>query len=108
MTETPVERVTASEARQRWSELVNRVSRGDAYVVVEKCGIPAAAIIAAEDFKVFRRWLVQYRRDLALLDEFQSAFADVPPDELEREISKAVAEVRADHRKRAQRDAQSA
>jgi AbrB family looped-hinge helix DNA binding protein len=34
----------------------------------------------------------------AVLDEMREAFKDVPPDEIEREVAKAVAEVRAERR----------
>ena len=44
--------------------------------------------------------------DIAVLDEIAEAFADVPLEELEREVDKAVAEVRAEmRRERAARSA---
>lgn len=40
------------------------------------------------------------RRDFAIIDESRAAFRDVPDEALEREVSKALAEVRAEHRQR--------
>jgi prevent-host-death family protein len=47
--------IKASEARQHFSQLLNEVFRRESRVVVEKSGIPVAAIISAEDFKRLAR-----------------------------------------------------
>jgi len=39
----------ASQARQEFSQLLNKVFRRETRVVVEKNGIPVAAIISADD-----------------------------------------------------------
>jgi len=49
------ETINASEARRQWSRLVNRVFRGETRILIEKSGIPVAAIISAEDLQYFRR-----------------------------------------------------
>jgi prevent-host-death family protein len=43
--------IKASEARQQFSQLLNEVFRRETRVIVEKSGIPVAAIVSAEDFK---------------------------------------------------------
>jgi prevent-host-death family protein len=90
--------VKASEARQQWSQLLNEVFRGATRVVVEKSGIPVAAIISADDLKRFR--LLEQRRAerFKVLDEIGEAFKDVPTEEIEREVAQALAEVRAERR----------
>jgi prevent-host-death family protein len=39
----------ASEARQQFSELLNQVFKGETRVLVEKSGIPVAAIVSTTD-----------------------------------------------------------
>jgi prevent-host-death family protein len=88
----------ATDVRANWSETINQVARRKARVVVEKAGIPVAAIISADDWNRWRRYEAQREADFAVLDRIGAAVADVPDEELEREITKAVAEVRAEMR----------
>jgi prevent-host-death family protein len=96
--EPVTETMKASEVRQSWAQLLNRVFRGEARVVVERGGIPIAAIISARDLERFRRLEEQRERDLRVLDDSQAAFKGVPPEEIELQVAKAIAEVRADSR----------
>ncbi len=89
--------VKASEARQQWSELLNRVFRRQTRVIVEKSGIPVAAIISAEDLEHFHRLEAERAKDFAILDEIGEAFKDEDPAEIERQTAKAIAEVRAEN-----------
>src|ERR687884_547776 len=86
--------VNAAEARQKWSQLLDQVSHSKTRVVVEKSGIPVAAIISAKDLEWFQ-WLEARRAErFNVLDEIGAAFKDVPPEEIEREVAKALEEVR--------------
>jgi prevent-host-death family protein len=98
----------ASEARQNFSQLLNQVFRGETRVVVEKSGIPVAAIISAQDLEEFRRFEAEREKDFAIIDEIRAAFKDVPDEELEREVTRAVAEARAKLREEARRGATAA
>lgn len=90
------ETVKASEARQRFAELVNKVHRGEARVLIEKSGMPAAVLISADDYRRFR-WMEQARdEEFAAVDRIADAFKDEDPEEIEHEALKAVKEVRAD------------
>jgi prevent-host-death family protein len=100
--------VKASEARQQWSQLLNSVFRREARVVVEKSGIPVAALISITDLEWLERFQARRARDFAILEESQAAFKDVPPDEIEREVAKAIAEVRAENRERRRVSAETA
>jgi prevent-host-death family protein len=93
--------IAASEARQNFSQLLNRVFRREMRVVIEKSGVPVAAIVSADDLEHLRRYEEQRREDFAVLDRIREAFKDVPAEEIEREVARAVAEVRADKRARA-------
>ncbi len=48
--------INASDARQHWSELLNKVFRKETRVIIEKSGIPVAAIISAEDLERLNRF----------------------------------------------------
>ena len=97
--EVMTQTVKASEARARWSQIINNVARRQARVIVEKSGVPVAAIISAQDLERFNRWEQDRMKDLAILEASQAAFKDVPPEEIEREVAKAIAEVRAENRR---------
>mgnify|MGYP001601632262 FL=1 len=86
----------ASEARQQWSQLLNKVFRGQTRVVVEKSGIPVAAVISAEDLERFTQLEEQRKERFKALDKMREAFKAVSPDEIERELGKAISEVRAE------------
>ena len=86
--------LNASAARQQWSRLLNRVYRREARVVVEKSGIPVAAIISTQDLERLLEFERQREKDFAIIDEVRAAFADVPDEELEREVGRAVANAR--------------
>jgi prevent-host-death family protein len=90
--------VRASEARQNWSKLLKRVHSGDVRLVVEKGGIPVAGIVSAPDLERLTLFERERERRFAILDEIGQAFKDVPEDELQREIDKALAEVREEMR----------
>lgn len=98
--EPPTERINVTEARRGWSGLLNRVFRRESRVVVEKSGIPVAAIIPYREYEFFLH--MKSRRDerFKALDAMREAFEDVPAEEIEREVAKAIAEVRAENRER--------
>ncbi|MCX6020770.1 MAG: type II toxin-antitoxin system Phd/YefM family antitoxin [Chloroflexi bacterium] len=97
--EPTTQTMKASDARQNWSQVLNQVFRGETRVLVEKSGIPVAAIISAEDFQRLSRFDEQRRQEFKALFATQAAFQDVPDDELEQEITRALAEVRRQRRR---------
>lgn len=84
----------ASEARQQWSQLLNKVFRGQTRVVVEKSGIPVAAVISAKDLERFTQLEEQRKERFKALDRMREAFKDVAPEEAEREVAKTITKVR--------------
>lgn len=90
----------ASDVRQQWSQLLNKVFRNHTRIVVEKSGIPVAAVISAEDLERFTRLEEQRERNFAVLDEVGEKFRNVPPEEIEQEVSKALREVRSKNRRK--------
>jgi len=93
----------ASEARQQFSQVLNKVFRGETRVVVEKSGIPVAGIISADDLERFNQLESQRAERFKVLDEIREAFKDVPDEELEREVAKAVAAAREKQRRATRR-----
>ena len=91
MTET----MKISEVKQQFNRLVNRVYRHETRVMVEKSGIPVAGIVSAEDLRRLDRLDHERAERFKILEEFGEAFKDVPADELEREVARALAAVRA-------------
>lgn len=85
----------ASDVRQQWSQLLNKVFRGQTRVVVEKSGIPVAAVISAEDLKRFTQMEEQRDERFKALDSIRYAFKDVPQEKLEGEINEALEQIRA-------------
>jgi prevent-host-death family protein len=90
--------IKASKARQQFSQLLNDVFRKESRVVVEKSGIPVAAITSAQDLKLLARLEAERNKDFAILDEMREAFNDVSPEEIEREASRALSQVRKENR----------
>lgn len=99
--------VKASEARRCWSALLMRVYRGAERIRIEKGGIPVAAIISARDLDRLELFEAQRDRDFKILEAFAEGFKDIPDEEIEREVAKAIAEVRAENRAREQEQAAS-
>ncbi len=91
MTET----MKISEVKQQLNRLVNRVYRHETRVMVEKSGIPVAGIVSPEDLRRLDRLDHERAERFKILEEFGEAFKDVPADELEREVARAVAAFRA-------------
>ncbi len=96
------ETMKISEVRGQLNTLVNRVYRKETRVLVEKSGIPVAALVSTDDLQRLNQLDAEREVDFAVIDEMRTAFKDVPPEEIEREAARALAEVRAEIR--AERD----
>ena len=87
------ETMSVSESRKQYSEILNRVFKDDERVVIEKNGIPVAAIVP---MSVVRDATFTERRRAELRAAFEvtrEEFQGIPPEEIEREIEKAIIEV---------------
>lgn len=91
-----------TDTNQQLSQVIHRVAKGEPRVVVEKSGPPVAVIISTEEYRNFKDQEEARKARLEEIREtfakFSDAFADVPPDELEREIAKARETARAELR----------
>lgn len=92
------ETMSASETRKRFAETLNRVRETDTRIIVEKSGIPVAAVVPLE---VLRDAEDRDRRRQEAIDSLrqaQAGFADVSEEEAEREIAKALDEIKQEQR----------
>lgn len=88
----------ASDVRAQWSQLLNKVFKSKTRVVVEKSGIPVAAVISAEDLQRFIQMEEQREKRFKALDNMREAFKNVSLQEIDREVKKTVTQVRAENR----------
>ena len=86
--------ISASTARQEWSKILNKVFREETRIVVEKSGIPVAAIISTEDLKRLDQLEKERADRFRVLDEVKAAFRDIPGAEIENEADQALTRVR--------------
>jgi prevent-host-death family protein len=84
-----------SDVKNALSSLVNRVYRKETRILVEKSGIPVAAIISADDLKRFAQLEREREERFAVIDRVREAFKDVPPEEIEAETDRIIARNRA-------------
>jgi prevent-host-death family protein len=84
-----------SDVKNTLSSLVTKVYRNETRVLVEKSGIPVAAIISAEDLKRFAQLEQEREQRFAVIDRVREACADVPAEEIEAETDRIIARNRA-------------
>lgn len=92
--QTMTQVMKASDARQQWSQLLNKVFRDQTRVVVEKSGIPVAAVISVEDLGHFIKLEEQRKERFKSLDRIRETFKNISASEKEKEVAKAVIQVR--------------
>ena len=87
-----------SDVKQQLNRLLNQLYRQRTRIVVEKSGIPVVAIVSIDDLRRLERLDKERAERFKIFEEIGAVFADVPADELEREVERAVAETRAKRR----------
>jgi len=89
--------VNTNNVRDRLGEILDEAHYQGNEFVIQRRGKPLAAIIPFEAYEQMQR-----RREAAfkVLHEIWEANKDVDPDELAEDVERAVAEVRAERRKR--------
>lgn len=90
--------IKASDVRSNWSQLLNKVFRGETEVLVEKSGIPVAAIVSAQDYQKLQQIKKQREKDFTLINEIRTAFGDQTPEQIQANVGKTIAEVRNKNR----------
>ncbi len=95
-TRPKTEVMKASDVRQHFSSVVNRVANEDARIIVEKNGAPVVAIVSATDLRRLEAFDARLAERRRLVERMRAPFHDVPSEEIEREAERAWAEVRAE------------
>lgn len=88
----------ASQARQEWSQLLNKVFRRETRVLVEKDGIPVAAIVSAQDLERLNHMEARREDGWQAIQEIGARNRDKDPDEVERDVAEEIAAMRAERR----------
>ena len=88
--------MNVTQVRENWSKTLTAVFKRQTRVVLEKAGIPVAALVSPEDLERLRRYDAERAERFSVIDRMREAFKDVPDAELEREIARANTEVRAE------------
>jgi prevent-host-death family protein len=85
-----------SDVKARLSSLVNEVYRQETRVLVEKAGIPVAALVSVRDLQRLAQLDEERAERHRILESMREPFRGAPAEEIERETAKAVAEVRTE------------
>lgn len=83
-----------SEVKNTLSSLVNQVYHKETRILVEKSGIPVAALVSAEDLRRLNQLDRAWDDRTKAIERFSQAFADVPTEEAEAEVARIIAEHR--------------
>lgn len=92
--------MAVAEARQRFSRILDEVRKADEPVIIEKSGVPVAALVPLTVLERDRRSAADRAERIALLERMRRPFRDVPTDEIETQVRKAIASVRAERSRR--------
>lgn len=95
--------VSIDELRSNLADIINRVTYANDRVVVKKYNRDAAVIISLDEYEklmdpIKRLSKTEWNEHVRRLDSLRSRIPANDPDELDREIDKAVKEVRAEKR----------
>jgi len=91
--------IKASDVRANWSQLLNKVFIGETEVVVEKSGIPVAAIVSTQDYQKLQQIKQRQKKDFALINEIRKAFKDQTPEQIGKGVEQSIAAARAESKK---------
>lgn len=86
-----VERIGVREARNNFSDLLGNVHYGGQVVIVERSGKPMVAVIPVQ---VYQQVIAEREARFQILDHIRGRAPDLPVEEVERDVAKAVAAVR--------------
>jgi hypothetical protein len=106
-----IQRMKITDVGREIGGLVDRLARGETRVLVEWGGVPVAALVSPDDLKRLDRIecetaeggeeaCSEERREKGwdAIRQISQAFADVPIEEIEREVELALMEARAELR----------
>ena len=80
-----------TDAQRRLDELVRDVCLSEQRIIIKKNGRPWAALISDKDLERLNGFEEQHRATVAVLDQLNESFPDLPPKVLERQVLLAIA-----------------
>lgn len=86
--------LNSSDVRANWSQLLNKVFRGETEVLVEKSGIPIAAIVSTQDYQKLQQLKEKKKKDFALVNEIRAAFAHQSVEQIKKGVEVSIEKVR--------------
>ena len=86
-------RISAREARNRFSDLMGSVRYGGEEVIVERSGRPMAAVIPVE---VYERLVAERRDRFEVIDRIRSRLPGVSLEQIDKDLTEAIAKIRAE------------
>jgi prevent-host-death family protein len=85
-TKTLMKTISRDEAQQKFAEILRQVAAGETRVTIEEEGEPTVLMVAAKDY--------QADLDRAVFEMVGRAFEDQTPEQIEREVDRAIREGR--------------
>ncbi|MGH2459353.1 MAG: type II toxin-antitoxin system Phd/YefM family antitoxin [Chloroflexota bacterium] len=95
-----IETIPASEARQKFGELIKQVYNRDRRIIVEKGGIPVIAFVSLDDLERWTRRDRERAERFRVIDEIRARNVDKSPEEVERDVAEEIVELRRERRER--------
>lgn len=86
--------VDADDVPGAWRDILERIAQAGVRLVVEEDGRPVAAIISPAELERLVRLDARRSERFKVIDEMRAAFKDIDPEEIEREVARALAEGR--------------
>ncbi|MGH7203490.1 MAG: type II toxin-antitoxin system Phd/YefM family antitoxin [Candidatus Levyibacteriota bacterium] len=91
-----IQTIKASEVRSNWSQLLNKVFRGNTEIIVEKSGIPIAALVSTQDYQKLQKIKQKQEKDFALIKEIKAAFKSQTQDQISEGVQKSITAARTE------------
>ncbi len=88
--------IELADVAGRLDHLIKEASDEETRVLIERLGVPVAAIVPIKDFEHLQRFERERAERFAVIDRMREAFKDVPPEQIERDVAAVITEVRAE------------
>ncbi len=86
--------IPAVEARTHFGEIMAKSFKKGERFIVEKSGIPMVVILNADEYA---KMVVEKEERFKILDEIKGRLPEASPQEIEKDVAKAVSAVRKQH-----------
>lgn len=94
----PTESLKFTEARPILSDLLNRVFRREARIRIFKGSVPVGAIVSIRNLERLETLDRERAEQFEVFHRIGEQFTDLTPEEIEEQVARAIAEVRAERR----------